>query len=43
MMTAYGNETYRRQATTQGSDGYLTKPIDFAVLKARIRALAQPS
>ena len=40
MMTAYGNENYQREAQERGSDGYLTKPIDFAALKARIRALA---
>jgi len=39
MMTAYGSETYKRQAEAGGCDGYLTKPIDFDALKARIRTL----
>lgn len=39
MMTAYGSEAYRREAAAAGSDGYLTKPVDFDALKARIRAL----
>lgn len=37
MMTAYGNDTYQQAAHTFGSDGYLTKPIDFDDLKQRIR------
>jgi len=41
MMTAYGNDTYQRQAEANGSDGYLTKPIDFGALKERIRTLAK--
>jgi two-component system response regulator (stage 0 sporulation protein F) len=36
MMTAYGNEEYMRQAQDYGSDGYLTKPIDFTELKQRV-------
>ena len=39
MMTAYGGEEYRQQADANGSDGYLTKPVDFDALKARIRDL----
>lgn len=38
MMTAYGNDEYRQKAETYGSDGYLTKPIDFDVLKARVQS-----
>jgi DNA-binding NarL/FixJ family response regulator len=37
MMTAYGSESYRQEAAQIGSDGYLTKPIDFSTLKQRIR------
>lgn len=40
MMTAYGNETYRQRAEECECDGYLTKPIDFNVLKERIRTFA---
>ncbi len=42
MMTAYGNETYREEARRNDCDGYLTKPIDFNELKAKIRDLSQP-
>jgi CheY-like chemotaxis protein len=39
MMTAYGSDEYRRQADAAGSDGYLTKPVDFDALKRRIENL----
>ncbi len=39
MMTAYGNDDFRQRAAAQGCDGYLTKPLDFDELKARLRAL----
>lgn len=42
MMTAYGNEEYRQKAREFGSDGYLTKPVDFEDLKQRIRDYAMP-
>ena len=41
MMTAYGNDTYRQRAQECECDGYLTKPIDFDALKARIRDFAE--
>ncbi len=37
MMTAYGNPEYRAQA--EAADGYLTKPIDFMLLKEQIHNL----
>ena len=40
MMTAYGNDAYRRRAEECQCDGYLTKPIDFRALKERIWAYA---
>lgn len=40
MMTAYANEAYVEEARAYGSDGYLTKPVDFDALKAQIRELA---
>jgi CheY-like chemotaxis protein len=40
MMTAYGSDEYMRKAEEYGSDGYLTKPVDFDALKDRIRDLA---
>jgi len=39
MMTAYGSDAYRDRAEKAGCDGYLTKPVDFDELKARIAAL----
>ncbi len=39
MMTAYGSEEYRAKAEASGCDGYLTKPVDFDELKARIASL----
>ncbi len=40
MMTAYGSEEYRERARDFGSDGYLTKPVDFDELRQRIRTLS---
>lgn len=40
MMTAYGSEAYQHKAEEYGSDGYLTKPVDFDDLKVRIREFA---
>jgi CheY-like chemotaxis protein len=42
MMTAYGSEDFRRSARAGGSDGYLTKPVDFDALKERIGTLRSP-
>lgn len=39
MMTAYGSEQHQREAEVNGSDGYLTKPVDFDDLKVRIRSM----
>ena len=36
MITAYADESSHQRAVEYGCDDYLTKPIDFAVLKARI-------
>lgn len=41
MMTAYGDDEYRRKAEEFGSDGYLTKPIDFDALKAKLEVIAR--
>ena len=40
MMTAYENESYRQEAAANACDGYLTKPVDFKMLKERIKELA---
>lgn len=36
MITAYGDAEYYRKAVAYGCDGYLTKPIDFAMLKEKL-------
>lgn len=36
MITAYADESSHQRAVEYGCDDYLTKPIDFSVLKARI-------
>lgn len=43
MMTAYDNDEYRGKAARLACDGYLSKPIDFGVLKERIRLFAPGS
>lgn len=36
MITAYGDADYHRRAVDYGCDDYLTKPIDFAVLREKL-------
>jgi CheY-like chemotaxis protein len=36
MITAYGDADTRRKATEGGADGLMSKPIDFAALRAEI-------
>ena len=36
MVTAYGDEATHQRALESGCDDYLTKPIDFTVLRTRI-------
>jgi YesN/AraC family two-component response regulator len=36
MITAYGDSDYHRRAVEYGCDDYLTKPIDFALLKEKL-------
>lgn len=36
MITAYGDAEYHRRALEYGCDDYLTKPIDFALLKEKL-------
>jgi CheY-like chemotaxis protein len=38
MITAYGDANTRRVAIERGADGLLTKPIDFAALRAEVEA-----
>ncbi len=36
MITAYGDADTRRKALTNGADAFLTKPIDFAIVRGEI-------
>jgi DNA-binding NtrC family response regulator len=38
MITAYGDAETRRKAIERGAVGFLTKPIDFALLRHEIDA-----
>jgi CheY-like chemotaxis protein len=42
ILTAYGDEERRRRAAEYGAAEFLTKPIDFAFLKERVRDLHAP-
>jgi len=43
MVTAYGDEERRRKASEYGAAEFVTKPVDFDVLKQQLqRLLAQP-
>ena len=39
MVTAYGDDERRRRASELGATEFLTKPVDFAFLKAQLRQL----
>jgi CheY-like chemotaxis protein len=39
MVTAYGDDERRRRAGELGAADFLTKPVDFALLKAQLRQL----
>src|SRR5215204_1710688 len=38
MVTAYGDENTRKIALDRGADGFVTKPIDFTLLRAQVQA-----
>ena len=40
MITAYGDSQNREQASLYGADGFLTKPIDFTLLKQKLMEFA---
>ena len=40
MVTAYGDEERRRGATEAGAHEFLTKPVDFALLKQELQRLS---
>ena len=42
-VTAYGDDERRRRASEYGAAEFLTKPVDFALLKAQLRQLPVPS
>ncbi|RZJ74338.1 MAG: response regulator [Flavobacterium sp.] len=37
MITAYGDEEYHKQAINNGADDFLTKPLDFNLLKEKLK------
>ena len=40
MVTAYGDEENRSQAISNGANDFLTKPLDFALLKDKLKHLS---
>jgi CheY-like chemotaxis protein len=42
MVTAYGDEERRRRAGEWGAAEFITKPVDFDVLKTQLRQLSAP-
>jgi CheY-like chemotaxis protein len=40
MVTAYGDDERRRRATEYGATEFLTKPVDFDILKEQLRQLS---
>jgi len=42
MVTAYGDEERRRRAAEYGAAEFLTKPVDFDLLKAQLHQLQAP-
>jgi two-component system, response regulator, stage 0 sporulation protein F len=42
MVTAYGDDERRRQASEHGAAEFITKPVDFDFLKAQLRQLVEP-
>ncbi|KOS07528.1 Fis family transcriptional regulator [Flavobacterium akiainvivens] len=41
MVTAYGDEENHRQAIERGADDFLTKPLDFNVLKDKLKHITE--
>jgi two-component system, response regulator, stage 0 sporulation protein F len=42
MVTAYGDDERRRRASEYGAAEFITKPVDFDVLKTQLRQLSAP-
>jgi CheY-like chemotaxis protein len=40
MVTAYGDEENRRQAIAKGANDFLTKPLDFELLKDKLKNIS---
>ena len=40
MITAYGDPASQQKAVESGANGFLTKPLDFTILKQQMRNLA---
>ena len=41
MITAYGDEENYRQAMDKGADDFLTKPLDFNLLKEKLKSFSE--
>jgi CheY-like chemotaxis protein len=41
MITAYGDEENHRQAMDKGADDFLTKPLDFNLLKEKLKVYSE--
>ncbi|WP_374949018.1 response regulator [Mucilaginibacter sp.] len=41
MITAYGDDENYRQAMDKGADDFLTKPLDFNLLKEKLKTLSE--
>jgi FixJ family two-component response regulator len=39
MITAYGDADNYNQAKTLGADDFLTKPVDFSLLKEKLKSI----
>ena len=40
MVTAYGDDERRRRAAEYGATQFITKPVDFDILKAQLQSLS---
>ncbi|MEO7175533.1 MAG: response regulator [Saprospiraceae bacterium] len=41
MITAYGDDENYKEAMSLGADDFLTKPVDFAILKEKLKTFTQ--
>jgi CheY-like chemotaxis protein len=39
MISAYGDEKNKEEAKNLGADGFLTKPVDFSLLKEKLKSI----